>query len=113
MSKVYLHKDKMDRLEFVNNITPELMAHLKSEELSKDEQISASDKSIELLSKKLAHFGVTPETIELANKSVAHIRKNVKSHPKLSLLMDRFLQNKTSDLFKHTQILTYVSLHII
>jgi HD-GYP domain-containing protein (c-di-GMP phosphodiesterase class II) len=109
----FLYVDKMDRLEFVNNITSELMAHLKSEELSKDEQISASDKSIELLSKKLAHIGVTAETIELANKTMANIRKNVKSHPKLSQLMDRLLQNKTSYLFKHTQILTYVSLHII
>ena len=64
-------------------------------------------------SKKLAHIGVTPETIELANQNMANIRKNVKSHPKLSQLMERLLQNKTSYLFKHTQILTYVSLHII
>jgi response regulator RpfG family c-di-GMP phosphodiesterase len=37
----------------------------------------------------------------------------VKKNPKLSKLLDRLLSNKTSYLYKHTQILTYISLHMI
>lgn len=109
----FLYVDKMDRLEFVSNLTAELMATLKNEDLTEDEQISAADKSLELLSKKLLTLGITEETIILAKKNMDGIRSNVKKSPKLSKLMDRLLSNKASYLYKHTQILTYISLHII
>ena len=41
------------------------------------------------------------------------MRKNVKMFPKMSKLLERLLSNKASYLFKHTQILTYVGLHIV
>lgn len=109
----FLYVDKLDRLEFVNHITSELLSLLTSNEVSVDEEITATDKSIELLSKKLLTIGVNEETIKLAHKNMESVRKNVKAHPKLSKLLERLLSNKTSYLFKHTQILTYVGLHII
>lgn len=109
----YLYIDKMDRLDFVNNVTNELISMLESEVLSEDEQISLVDKSIELLSKKLQTIGVNDETIALAKKNIETIKKSVAKHPKLAKLLERLLDNKTSYLYKHTQILTYVSLHII
>ncbi len=108
-----LYVNKLDRLSFVSNLTSEIISTLKPDELSEDEQISAADKSIELLSKKLLTLGVTEETIALAKKNLDGIRANVKKNPKLSKLMERLLSNKTSYLYQHTQILTYVSLHII
>ena len=108
-----LFVNKMDRLAFVGNLTSEIIATLKDEELSDDEQITAVDKGVELLSKKLLSLGVTEETITLAKKNMESIRSNVRKNPKISKLMDRLLSNKTSYLYKHTQILTYVSLHII
>ena len=109
----FLYVNKLDRLEFVNNLTSELMSILEEPELSKDEQISAADKSIELLSRKLLNFGINDETILLANKNIQSMKKNARSYPKLSKLMDRLLSNKTSYLYKHTQILTYICLHIV
>lgn len=109
----HLYIDKLDRLEFVSNVTSELVATLKLDELNEDEQLTATDQSVELLSKKLLTLGITEETINLAKKNIEVIRSNVKKNPKLSKLMDRLLSNKSSYLFKHTQILTYVSLHII
>lgn len=109
----HLYVDKMDRLDFVNNVTSELISTLESEEISPDEQHTAADKSIELLSKKLLTIGITEETIGLAKKNMEVIRSNVKKNPKLSKLLERLLANKTSYLYKHTQILTYISLHII
>jgi HD-GYP domain-containing protein (c-di-GMP phosphodiesterase class II) len=109
----HLYVDKMDRLEFVNNVTSELISTLEAEEISVDEQHTATDKNIELLSRKLLSIGITEETIALAKKNIDAIRTNVKKNPKLSKLLDRLLSNKTSYLYKHTQILTYISLHII
>ncbi len=109
----HLFVDKLDRLDFVSNITSELVATLKIDDLNEDEQLSATDQSVELLSKKLLNLGITEETISLAKKNIDAIRTNVKKNPKLSKLLDRLLSNKSSYLFKHTQILTYVSLHII
>ena len=107
-----LYENKLERLELVNVITSEFMSQLDRKDLSQDEEISATDKSIELLSKKLLAIGVNEETIKLAHKSMDTIRRNVKSQPKLSKLIERMLSNKTSYLFKHTQILTFIGLHI-
>jgi HD-GYP domain-containing protein (c-di-GMP phosphodiesterase class II) len=109
----FLYVDKMDRLDFVNNVTSELMSALEVEEISEDEMITALDKSIELLSKKLLTIGIKEETIVLAKKNIAIITANAKRSTKLSKLLDRLLSNKTSYLYKHTQILTYIGLHII
>lgn len=111
VDKLYIKK--LDRLEFVNNVTSELMNQLESSQLSVDEEMTASDKGIELLSKKLLSIGLNEETIKLSKKNMDVMKRNVKTNPKLSKLLDRLLSNKTSYLFKHTQILTYVGLHII
>ena len=109
----HLFINKLDRLDFVNNVTAELMNLLESSELSPDEEISAADKSVELLSRKLLTIGVNEETIKLAKKNMEVMRRNAKSNPKLAKLLERLLSNKTSYLFKHTQVLTYICLHII
>lgn len=109
----HLFINKLDRLNFVSNVTSELIALLESGELSVDEEISAADKSVELLSRKLLTIGVNEETIKLAQKNIEVMRKNSKNNPKMAKLLERLLSNKTSYLFKHTQILTYVCMHII
>lgn len=109
----HLYVNKLDRLEFVNYVTSELMTLLEGKDLSPDEALSAADKSMELLSRKLLTIGVTEETVKLAKSQMSVMRQNVKSNPKLAKLLERMLSNKTSYLFKHTQILTYICLHII
>lgn len=109
----HLYIDKMDRLEFVSNVTSELISHLETEDLSDDELISAVDKSVELFSRKLMAIGITEETVNLAKKNIASISATAKKSTKLFKLLDRLLNNKTSYMYKHTQILTYISLHLI
>ncbi len=109
----YLYVNKLDRLDFVNNVTAELMALLAKEEVSEDEFLSAGEKTLELLSKKLMTIGITEETIHLAKKSIEDMKHNVKINPNLSRLIARLLSNKTSYLYKHTQLLTYVCLHMV
>ncbi len=109
----HLYVNKLNRLEFVNNVTSELMTLLSSKEISPDEEITATDKSVGLLSRKLLTIGLSEETIKLAHKNMELMRRNTKMYPKLAKLLDRLLSNRASYLFKHTQILTYVGLHIV
>lgn len=108
-----LFVDKMDRLEFVNYLTAEYMSVLKDSDLSEEERLTVTEKGVELLSKKLLTLGVTEETIGLAQKGMDSMRKSCKANPKLSKLLDRMLKNQAGYLFKHTQIATYIALHII
>ena len=109
----YLYVDKMDRLDFVNNVTSELVTMLENGELDENEQVSATERGVELLSQKLKTIGINDETIALAKKNMESIRGNIKKAPMLAKLIDRLLSNKTGYLFKHTQVLTFVALHII
>lgn len=109
----FLYVDKMDRLSFVSNLTAELISELKMDDLSEDENVTAIDMSMELLSKKLLTLGINEETVALAKKNIAAITLTAKKSNKLSKLLDRLLNNKASYLYKHTQILTYVCFHII
>lgn len=109
----FLYVDKMDRLAFVSNVTSELISSLQIEDLSEDENVSAQDMSLDLLSKKLKTLGINEETVALAKKNIAALTLNAKKSNKLSKLLDRLLNNKASYLYKHTQILTYVCFHII
>lgn len=109
----YLYVDKLDRLDFVNNVTNELVVMMEQNELDENEQINAAEKGVELLSNKLKTIGINEETITLAKKNMESIRGNIKKNPQLAKLIDRLLSNKTGYLFKHTQVLTFVALHII
>lgn len=109
----YLYVNKLERLNFVSNVTAELLSLLSAEEVSPSEHLTASEKSMELLTKKLQTIGVNEETIKLAQKNMEVMKQNVRSSPKLSNLFEKLLSNKSSYRFKHTQILTYVGLHIV
>lgn len=109
----HLFVKKLDRLQFVTNVTAELMNVIPEEEVNSEESLSIASKAVQLLGTKLTTIGVTEETIELANKNLARLKKTSSSHPKLASLLEKMIKNKSGYLFKHTQILTYVCLHII
>ena len=58
-------------------------------------------------------MGINEETVGLAKKNIAAISETAKRNNQLSKLLERLTSNKASYLYKHTQILTYVSFHII
>src|SRR5690606_33990065 len=89
--KTHLYVNKLERLAFVHNVNSELMTLLTSIEISPDEEITAADKSLDLLSRKLLTIGLNEETIKLANKNMELMKKNVKMYPKLAKLLDRLL----------------------
>lgn len=111
--KEFLYVSKLDRLQMVNQITAELVGRLEDKDLNPDETIQAGVSNMGLLSQKLMHLGINEETIGLAQKNMISLRRNVKAYPKLGNLLQRMLANQAGYLYRHTQIVTYVSLHIV
>jgi len=108
-----LYVSKLDRLQIVNQITSELVGRLEDKELNPDESIQAGASNLELVAHKLMKLGINEETIGLAQKNMLSLRRNVKSYPKLGNLLQRMLANQAGYLYRHTQIVTYISLHIV
>lgn len=109
----FLYIDKMARLDFVQNVTSELIMTLASDELNQNEKLTATEKGLELLSTKLMILGVTEETVRLAQKGMQEIIQNSKSYLKVSELLQSLIQNKSSYLFLHTQLIAYIAIHIV
>lgn len=108
---LYVHKN--DRLRIVNNISQEIVSKIKPDALNESENLSANEMGQKLLQYKLDKIGITPETVELAQKSINRMVRSSKKFPKISQLMDRLLKNKSSYLYKHSQILMYVCAHLM
>lgn len=108
-----LFVQKNDRLKAVTNISQEIISSIKPDALNEEENLSASEMSQKLLQYKLEKVGITPETAELAQKSIKRMVLSSKRFPKMSRLVDRLLKNKAGYLFKHSQILLYVCNHLM
>jgi len=109
----FVYVSKLDRLEIVNQVTAELVGRLEDKELNSDEAIRAGASNLQLIAHKLMSLGINEETIALAQKNMVSLRRNVKSYPKLGNLLQRMVSNQAGHLYRHTQIVTYISLHII
>lgn len=110
-SKLYVKSG--DRLKFVSNVTAELVTHIPLNEVSDDDIVKVQEISINLLQEKLARMGINKETVALSKQNMKQMIGNAKRHPKLGNLMNKMLKNKSSYRFKHTQVLTYVCMHIM
>lgn len=113
LSQGTFYVDKLDRLKMVDHLSAELMARLDDKDLNPDEQIQAAESNLQLLSQKLITLGITEETIALARKGMNSMAANAKKYPKLGPLLKRMLENETGYHFRHTQIVTYIALHIV
>lgn len=108
-----LYVKKNDRLTFVQNATQEFISLIDLDTLGENEQVSAQESTHELLKFKLAQFGINEETVALSQKHLKDIATHVKKHPTLKLLLAKMINNKTSYLFKHIQILTFIGNHVL
>lgn len=113
LSHTSFYSHKNDRLRIVNHISSELIALLEESELSKKEQLQAAESNFHLAKQKLQDIGVDEETIALSTKNLEKVKQNAQSYPSIKSLIDNLLNNQSSFLFTHTQILTYVASHII
>lgn len=104
---------KLDRLRFVNGVTEGALSLLSLKDLEEDDRIIQIETSQDELRNQLETMGITDEAIEIAQKTIKNLTSTVQKYPRLASLMRRMLINKSSYLYKHTQIITYVGQHIL
>lgn len=111
MGYYYVKKDK--RLKFVSNYNEVMASQMNLLELNKDEQVQASELCHNLTRENLRKFGMTEETVKLANKNLKDMIQTSKQSRSLLRFIKRLVQNKAGFHFKHTQILMYISAHLM
>ncbi|MBF0314506.1 MAG: hypothetical protein HQK50_13290 [Oligoflexia bacterium] len=107
----FVMRDK--RLEFVNQVTNEMISKLTDKEIEEGDRVLVGKISMEVLSGKIGEIGITHETVALAKNAMNTIVTSVVETPDIKKLMKNLLDNKAGYLFQHTQILTYVVLHLV
>jgi hypothetical protein len=109
--KLYIEKNA--RLTFVNNLSQELVTQIPEDNLNKDEMIKANEMSQNLISEKLRNFGITKETVELSKRNIKNMVESCRRFPTLGNLVQKMLRNRSSYLYKHSQLLMYVCSHLM
>jgi len=104
-----------NRLKFVNHVTIGLLDRLKDSKLTDENQVSAAEEALAIV-KDEAIKGETPASIstqELASAAISTCIEIAQKNPKIASLLKKLLANKSSVLYKHTQLIIHVSQHII
>jgi HD-GYP domain-containing protein (c-di-GMP phosphodiesterase class II) len=104
---------KNDRLKFINSLTKEIVSNVSIEEVTEGDRVVTGSAQLFELADKLEALGITRETIELTDAQLNNIMTTVKRVTKINQLLKTLRKNKTSYLFKHVQLLTYVSVHLV
>ena len=111
VDQIFIQKN--DRLKLVNQISNEMISELSFDKLNDNERVVAGAVQIETVSDKFREIGVTKETVDSAKKALRNVAKDVKKNKSLKSMLQNLLNNKASYLYKHIQILSFVSLHLI
>jgi len=108
-----LYVEKNERLKIVTNITRELAIKIPGASLNKDEEITVNEMSQNLVADKLKQFGITKETVELSKKNIKNMVESCRRFPTLGNMVQRLLRNRSSYLYKHSQLLMYICSHLM
>ncbi len=109
----YLYVLSDQRLHFVSYLSQEIVNQISFRELSDNDKITAADMTQFLLSKKLKKMGITPQTLKMAKRNMEVMITDSKMSPTVNSLMKKLMSNKASYLFKHSQVLVYLCMHIM
>lgn len=109
--KLYVQRN--ERLKIVTNITRELAIKIPGASLNKDEEITVNEMSQNLVADKLKQFGITKETVELSKKNIKNMVETCRRFPTLGNMVQRLLRNRSSYLYKHSQMLMYICSHLM
>lgn len=114
VGELYVHA--MDRLKLVNESTSVLLKIVKNKRdgASADEKIDVTEQGFEAVAQ--AFFGgdeFNEELLQLSNECMSMMQDVVKEIPDLKNLIILLAKNKSSFLFSHSVIATFVAEHIV
>lgn len=102
------------RLKFINSTTQGILANLNDPNATAGEKVQAVEQAFELTADQLFNNEeVSLEMAEISKSCVAAISSVIKDAPKLKGLLASLLANKSSFIYLHSVMTTYVGTHIV
>ena len=101
------------RLEFSKSLARSITAVLENAKSRMDERMTALATGQDLVAEDLKTVGLTTEVVSLANMSIHAMTKIVSTMPTLRNLMSELLKSRGSYRYRHAQIITYLSCHVV
>jgi response regulator RpfG family c-di-GMP phosphodiesterase len=105
--------NKNERLEIVKAITNAIIAQIDPSILTQNETITYSEMTFNNLAEQMTNFGMTEESIETSKKAMKTMVTTAKNNPSMNKLVARLIKNNTGYLFKHTQVLMFITTHLM
>ena len=101
------------RLEFSKIVASKIMATYENSKATPEEKMSALATGQMLVADELKLMGVTEHVVQLANASIKEMTKIVNLVPDLRLLINGLLQAQGSYRYRHSQVITYLTFHVV
>jgi len=111
----HLYVDAVHRLKLVNHVSVKLQARLQDSSTDPELRMAATDDAIHLVREE-AIKGPNPlpvSTQELTDITINACIDIAKSSPRIASLIKRLLSNRSSYLYKHTQLIIHITQHIV
>ena len=110
---VYVNADK--RLKFVNHVTTNLMSRLNDKNMSAEEKVSAASEAHQVVQEEVikGEFPLSKATEELITSTLRTCIDVAKVNPSVASLLKKLFSNRSSFLYRHTQLIIYLTQHIL
>lgn len=103
-----------NRLKFVNQVTVSLVDRLKSTNMTEGEKLNVADEALQVVQDvSTKENPISTSTQELAGAAISMCMEIAKTNPTVAGLLKKLLANKTSYIYKHTQLIIHISQHIL
>lgn len=104
-----------NRLKFVNHVTVDLLTKLSGKSLSPEEKVTATNEAMQVVHDQALN-GEDPlskETEKLASVAIKSCLDIAKANPTVATLLKKLFANRSSFLYRHTQLIIYLTQHIL
>lgn len=109
-----VYVEAANRLKFVNHVTTSLVSRLNDPNMSQEEKLTATDEAMQMVQQSSQHDGPpSPSTVELTTAAINTCLEIAKNNPTVAGLIKKLMANKASYMYKHTQLITHISQHIL
>jgi response regulator RpfG family c-di-GMP phosphodiesterase len=107
---VYSH----DRLKVVNEISNSIVNRLDDKSLSSEEKAIAVETGFEVVASQMSgNDEMTESMVQISKKCVENIKDMIKEVPKIRHMLKMLMDNKSSYVYQHNILGTYVARHIL
>lgn len=110
----HLYVDAAKRLHFITLASSEIVGELNSKDITAEEKLEIASQGMGIVAEDIFASEVISENMaKVSAACIKAIRETIKDVPKLKLLLQMLVENKSDYCYKHSVIGTYVASEIV